>query len=59
MFIAEDLTGPMTEPILIDDLTFAYDTHDVLNGLSLRVPAGATTTRTASRCSLCRRMLPG
>ena len=43
MFIAEDLTGLMTEPILIDDLTFAYDTHDVLNGLSLRVPAGSIT----------------
>jgi ABC-type multidrug transport system fused ATPase/permease subunit len=41
--IAEDLMRPMTDPILIDDLTFAYDTHDVLDGLSLRVPAGSIT----------------
>ncbi|RXD02437.1 ABC transporter ATP-binding protein [Sphingomonas sp. UV9] len=33
----------MTEPILIDDLSFAYDTHYVLNGLSLRVPAASIT----------------
>jgi ABC-2 type transport system ATP-binding protein len=33
----------MTDPILIDDLTFAYGAHDVLDGLSLRVPAGSIT----------------
>jgi ABC-2 type transport system ATP-binding protein len=43
MSIAEDLRRPMTDPILIHDLTFAYGTHDVLNGLSLRVPGGSIT----------------
>jgi ABC-2 type transport system ATP-binding protein len=30
-------------PILIDDVTLAYDAHIVLNGLSLAVPAGSIT----------------
>lgn len=33
----------MTDPILIVDLTLAYGDHRVLNGLSLRVPAGSIT----------------
>ena len=32
-----------TDSILIDDLTLAYGTHRVLDGLSLRVPAGTIT----------------
>ncbi len=32
-----------TDPILIADLTLAYDGHHVLDGLSLRVPAGSIT----------------
>jgi ABC-2 type transport system ATP-binding protein len=34
---------PMSDPILIDDLTLAYGTQRVLNGLSLRVPMGSIT----------------
>jgi ABC-2 type transport system ATP-binding protein len=34
---------PMTDPILIDDLTLAYGTQRVLSGLSLGVPAGSIT----------------
>lgn len=33
----------MTDPILISDLTLAYDTHVVLDRLSLAVPAGSIT----------------
>ena len=34
---------PMTDPILIDNLTLAYGTQRVLHGLSLRVPTGSIT----------------
>ena len=34
---------PTNDPILIQDLTLAYGAHQVLNGLSLTVPAGSIT----------------
>lgn len=34
---------PMSDPILIHDLTLSYDKHVVLDGLSLTVPAGSIT----------------
>jgi len=41
--MAEIASRPIVDPILIDNLTFAYGAHTVLNGLSLRVPAGSIT----------------